>query len=80
MPLTDKPHQPVNFKFPKRSFGQKNAVLRSFQPAWFRQWAFLHYDEAKDVTFCHTCVMAFKLNRMRVNRGNADPAFVSIPI
>ena len=36
----------------------------------------LHYDEANDsVAYCHTCLMEFKMKRMRTN--TADPAFVS---
>ena len=39
---------------------------------WFKQWTFLHYDEAKDLVYCYTC---FKEKRLR--SANADPAFVS---
>ena len=28
--VSAEPHQPLNFKFPKHSFGKKNAVERSF--------------------------------------------------
>ena len=59
--VSAKPHQPLNFEFPKHSFGKKNAVERSFQHTWFAQWPFLHYDEAKDAAFCHTCLMGFHL-------------------
>ena len=37
--------------------------------------AFLHYDEPMDEVFCHMCLMACKLNRMKTR--NVDPAFVS---
>ena len=43
--MNDKPNQPGNFKFPKRSFGQKNPELRAFNPQWFTQRPWLHYDE-----------------------------------
>ena len=33
------------FIFPKRSFGQKNPELRAFNPQWFTQSPWLHYDE-----------------------------------
>ena len=33
----DAPHQPSNFCFPKRSFGKKSIVKRSFQPGWFKR-------------------------------------------
>ena len=74
--IPDRPHQPgPEFKFPKRSFGRKNVVFRSFQLSWFRHWAFLHYDETNDLAYCHICVMGFKQKKMRVVK--ADPAFVS---
>ena len=59
--ITTPPHQPSNFKFPKRSFGVKKVEYRCFQPKWFVKWPFLHYVEAKDVVFCHTCMEALKL-------------------
>ena len=42
---------------------------------WFKQWTFLHYDEAKDLVHCYTCLLCFKEKRLR--SANADPAFVS---
>ena len=74
--IPEEPHQPKAFSFPKRSFGKKNAVFRSFQQDWFTKFPFLHYDEAKDVAFCHVCLMAVKKKRMKT--GYIDPAFVSI--
>ena len=38
--LPEKPHQPRHFKFPKREFGKKNPVERSFQSSWFDKWQF----------------------------------------
>ena len=43
------PHQPRVFHFPKREFGKKSAVRRSFQTAWFDKWPWLHYREENDV-------------------------------
>ena len=43
--MDDKPNQSGNFKFPKRSFGQRNLELRAFNPQWFTQSPWLHYDE-----------------------------------
>ena len=37
----------------------------------------LHYDEGQDVMFCHTCVTAFKLGRIKSSK-NAATAFVSV--
>ena len=73
--IPSRPHQPTAFSFPKRSFGKKKVTFRSFQASWFRQWPYLHYDEARDLAFCHTCVMAFK--EKRVKAQNADTAFIS---
>ena len=42
---------------------------------WFKQWTFLHYDEAKDLVYCYTCLLCFKEKGLR--SANADPAFVS---
>ena len=70
------PHQPgAGFKFPKRSFGKKTVVTRSFQASWFQQGPFLHYDEANDLAYCHTCVTGFKEKKMKSSKS--DPAFVS---
>ena len=76
--LPDEPHHPGrNFIFPKKSFGKSKPVLCSAQSQWFDTWPFLHYDEGQDVVFCHTCVKAFELNRMK-SSNNAANAFVSI--
>jgi len=34
-----------------------------------------NYDEAHDLAYCHTCLKAFELKKMKSNR--ADPAFVN---
>ena len=74
LPLT--PHQPsASFVYPKRAFGKKNIVWRSFQQAWFKQWTWLHYDEANDLAYCHICVSALKQKKMK--ESNAEPSFVS---
>ena len=74
--IADSPHQPgLGYKFPKRSFGKKTVVARCFQPTWFQQWPFLHYDETNDLVYCHTCVTSYKQKKMRTSK--ADPAFVS---
>lgn len=76
--IPEKPHQPSGstYRFPKRTFGQKKPVARAFQAGWFAQWPWLHYSEAKDVAYCHTCLVAFHQKKMI--KHNADPAFVSI--
>jgi len=49
MDIPPVPNQPKTFKFPQRSFGQKNIVRRSFQSSWFANRTWFHYDEAKDL-------------------------------
>lgn len=83
-PLPDLPedpyHPPAQFKYPKRAFGKAKPVYCSAQRQWFQSWPFLHYDEAKDAVFCHTCVKAFTLKRIRTSH-NSSSAFVSfIPL
>ena len=74
--ISDRPyHPPASFVYPKREFGKKNAVKRSFQSSWFAKWTWLHYCENADVAFCHTCVLALKQKKMQLNRG--DTSFVS---
>ena len=71
--LTDTQPQPQHFSFPKR---KKNIVMRSFEALWFKSWPFLHYDEARDLAFCHICVKGFKERKMR-SSTRADTALVS---
>ncbi len=67
MDVPTEPHQPTNLKFPKRFFGQKKIVERCFQEVWYTKWPFLHYDEAKDVVYYHTCLLGFKQMKLRAN-------------
>ena len=75
--LPDEPHHPTSrFVFPKRTFGHTKPVKCSAHCNRFQSWPFLHYDESQDVVFCHTCVKAFELDRMKTSK-NAENAFVS---
>jgi len=58
--IGDKPNQPVLQNFPKRKFGQAKPVFRSVQSVWFQKWPWLHYDQAEDRIYCHTCCQAVK--------------------
>ena len=58
--LADSPHQPKEFSFPKRSFGKKAIVYRSFQASWFSSWKWLHYCESDDSVLCFLCVKSNK--------------------
>ena len=62
--IPTKPHQPLSFNFPKRSFGKKRTVEKPF---------FIMMN--KRMLFFHTCLMGFKLKRMKTSM-RADPAFV----
>ena len=73
--IPTKPHQPLSFNFPKRSFGKKRKVFLA-KMVCKMAFLFLHYDESKDAVFCHTCLMGFKLKRMKTSM-RADPTFVS---
>ena len=73
--LPSSSHQPLDFGFPKHAFGKTSVVQRLFQAAWFKQWPFLHYDEANDLAFCHMCSAGFKQGKMKAS--NADSAFVN---
>ena len=48
------PHPLAIFAFPKRNFGQKKVVERSFRAEW------LHYLESPDVVLCHFSVKTLK--------------------
>ena len=41
--ISEEPHQPKAINFPKRSFGKKNPVIRSFQQEWFTKFPFLQF-------------------------------------
>ncbi len=73
--LPEKPHQPLSFKFPKRSFGKAKPVQCSAQSRWFSTWPFLHCDESIDAMFCHPCVTAKK--NLFLTSNNAADSFVS---
>jgi len=76
--IGDKPHQPCEFKFPKRDFGYKNKVKRSFQSSWFKRWSWLHYIEQDDKVYCYVCVRAY--NEGKLTGGNVDASFMVLQL
>ena len=72
--ISEKPHQPHGFDFPKREYGKQMLVKRSCQSTWFSQWTWLHYRTDDDSVFCHTCVKACK--ELKMAPRNADDAFI----
>ena len=75
--ISEGPHQPgPEFKFPKRTFGKKTVVQRSFQHTWFSRWPFLDYREDDNTVFCYICRRMFLEKKNKICT-KADPAFVS---
>ena len=74
--VSEKPNQPLDFAIPKRQFGKTKGINRSFQAQWFQKFRWLHYDQARDLAFCHTCVSVVKSGKMK-STGNVDSAFIS---
>ena len=70
--IGNEPNQPWRHQFPKRSFGKKNVVYHSFQPAWFDRWKWLHYDSSRDLAFCFTCIKAIKTGKMKLSGNMKD--------
>lgn len=67
-----KPHQPTNYKFPKRKIGQWH---RSFQPKRFNDFPWLHYNEQNDSVICFTCSEQEKQGKL-ANAKNKERAFI----
>ena len=74
--IGNEPNQPRRYQFPKRPFGKKNVVYRSFQPAWFDRWQWLHYDSLRDLAFCFTCVKAIKTGKMKLSGNMKDSSLI----
>ena len=74
--VSEKPNQPLDLAFPKRQFGKTKVVNRSFQAQWFQKFRWLHYDQSRNLAFCHTCVSVVKSGKMK-SAGNVDSAFIS---
>ena len=70
------PHQPTTYQFPKREFGKKTLVKRSFQPSWYTKWPWLHYMEDQDAVLCFICAKASLEKKIHWS-SNADSAFIS---
>ena len=70
--IGDKPNQLSSFNFPKQKFDQAKPVFRSVQPAWFKKWPWLHYDQVEDKMFCHTCCQALKQVNIKLGERKKD--------
>ena len=74
MDIPPVPNQPKTFKFPQRSFGQKNLVTKSFQSSSFANRTWLHYDWENDLAYCHVCRVAYGDGNL--NSSNLHKAFI----
>ncbi|XP_056003508.1 zinc finger MYM-type protein 1-like [Ostrea edulis] len=72
--VPSEPNQPKALSFPKRTFGKKAPVQRSFQGSWFDSRPWLHYDEPRDLAFCHVCMVAKRDGKLTSTK--ADKAFL----
>ena len=71
------PNQPTSFSFPKRKFGVKSPVFRSFQPSWYKRWPWIHYNQGTDKAFCFICLKASRLGMLKACASKGDDAFIS---
>ena len=71
------PNQPVDCTFLRREFGKNKITYRSFQRQWFKQWRWLHYDNTRDVAYCHYCVSAINSGKMQLSGNPQDSTFLS---
>lgn len=69
MDIPPVPNQPKTFRFPQRSFGNKNPVKRSFQLL-----GLVKERGCTDLGFCHVCLVAFKEGKLKSN--TIDKAFI----
>lgn len=66
------PHQPKKFQFPKKRYGSQN---RAFQPTWFDNFPWLHYDENTDTVLCFTCHKQYAKGNLKT-ANKKDLAFI----
>ena len=66
--------QPLDSKYPKRSFG--NGPERSFCKEWYRKFPWLHCDEKRDAVVCFTCMNAANKQKLCVSTKR-DDAFIA---
>lgn len=71
-----KPFQPFKHSFPSRRFGNETCS-RSFSPAWFNKWTWLHYVPETDRALCFTCVGAIEKKLTSPENFRAENPFVS---
>ena len=75
--IGDQANQPSSFTFPKRRFGEKRPVYRSFQSSLFKKWPWIHYDQANDKPFCFVCIKASQVGNFKVCASKGEDVFVT---
>ena len=74
------PYQPRSKQlFPKRKFGQKNPVYRSFQPSWFDNdlWGkWLNWETRNNRAYCFMCRNVHALKQLTLSKSK-ETAFIS---
>jgi hypothetical protein len=73
--MMSEPNQPHTFNFPKRSFGKKTPEQCSFNPQWFKNHSWLHYDESRDLALCFVCMTASREGKR--SNSKMDKSFIS---
>ena len=73
--VTPTQNQLTSFTFSKKAFGKCKVVELALQASWFLRWKWLHYDEANDLAFYHTCMKASAEGKLRCK--TLEPAFIS---
>ena len=67
---------PLSYTFLPRTYGKTHVKQRRCLHQWFREFPWMHYDEARDVVFCHTCITATKKKLLSFTR-RYDDTFIS---
>lgn len=74
--MINEPYQPRSKKsFPKKKFGQKTPVYRSFQSSWFDNvlWAnWLHWETRNDRVYCFYCHNVHVLNQLTLSKSKEN--------
>ncbi|CAM4639073.1 unnamed protein product [Leuciscus chuanchicus] len=72
----EEPFQPSNFVFPNRHFGTET-FNRTFTPAWFNKWKWLHYVTETNRVLCFACLKAIEKKLINADSFRVDNPFVS---
>jgi hypothetical protein len=69
------PNQPLDAKYPPKEYA---GTLRKFNPTFYKQYPWLHWDNAKEAVYCQPCFNVHKLGlRLLSSKKHGDEAFSS---